>query len=279
MREITWPERALFAVICVAALFVAYLGLFRPERMDESFTWALLPPLHARFVGVAYLFGGVFMIGCLLARCRSAVAPALPAIGIFTSLLLLVTLLNLEAFDYDLGPPWVWTVSYVVYPVLAFALAWLCRDTGPPVPGTGLDGWARTFLLVQAGVFGVLGLGLLVAREVLVDLWPWPISNGVAQFYGGPFLAYAYCSWAYARKQTWTEVAPVVPAMLVFTAGTFVVSLIHDELFSAGDVADWVWFAGFAAAAAVLAAMTVRLVQVSRQAPRAARAWWSAASS
>jgi hypothetical protein len=279
MREITWAERALFAVIGVAALFVAYLGLFRPVRMDTSFTWALLPPLHARFVGVAYLFGGVFMIGCLLARHRSAVAPALPAIGIFTSLLLLVTLLNLEAFDYDLGPPWVWTVSYVVYPILAFTLGWLCRDTGPPVPGSPLDGWARTFLFVQAGVFGVLGLGLLVAREVLVDAWPWPISNGVAQFYGGPFLAYAYCSWAYARKQTWTEVAPVVPAMLVFTAGTVVVSLIHDELFSAGDVADWVWFVGFTAAAAVLAAMAARLVQLWRQAPRAARARWSAASS
>ena len=72
MREITWPERALFAVICVAALFVAYLGLFAPGRMDRSFTWALLPPLHARFVGVAYLFGGIFMVGGLLARHRSA---------------------------------------------------------------------------------------------------------------------------------------------------------------------------------------------------------------
>jgi hypothetical protein len=208
MREITWPERALFAVICLAALFVAY------------------------------------------------------PIGLFTSLLLLVTLLNLEAFDFDLGPPWVWTVSYVVYPVLAFGLAWRHRTTGPPVDGQPLDGWARTALLVQAGVFGVLGLGLLVAREVLVDVWPWPISNGVAQFYGGPFLAYAYCSWAYARKRTWTEVAPVVPAMLVFTGGTVVVSLIHAELFSAGDIADWLWFGGFATAAAVLAAMAVRLVQL-----------------
>jgi hypothetical protein len=95
--------------------------------MDRSFTWALLPPLHARFVGASYLFGRIFAIGCLLARYRSQVSPALPAIGIVTSLLLLVTPLNLEAFDFDLGPVWVWTVSSIVYPVAAFALAWHYR--------------------------------------------------------------------------------------------------------------------------------------------------------
>ncbi len=43
-------------MICAAALFVAYLGIFVPERLDRSFTWAVLPPLHARFVGVLFSF-------------------------------------------------------------------------------------------------------------------------------------------------------------------------------------------------------------------------------
>jgi hypothetical protein len=262
MREISLPERALFAVICVAAMFVAYLGLFRPEQMDKSFTWAELPPLHARFVGVSYLFGGVYMIGCLLATHRSQVSPALPAIGIFTSLLLLVTLLNLEAFDFDLGPVWGWTVSYVVYPILAFTLAWVYRHRGNPVDGPPLEPWARAFLQVQAVVFGVLGLALLMFRETMVDVWPWPITTGLAQFYGGPFLAYAFCSWAYARRHAWVETAPIVPAMLSFTAGTLIVSSMHGELFSAGDVADWVWFVGFGFATLALSAMAVRLVDV-----------------
>jgi hypothetical protein len=261
-NEISILERLLFAVICVAALFVAYLGFFQPERMDESFTWALLPPLHARFIGVSYLFGGVFMIGCLFARHHSQVSPALPAIGIFTSLLLLVTLLNLEAFDFDLTPVSVWTVSYIVYPALAFTLAWAYRHRDVPVQGVSLDSWARAFLQVQAAVFGLLGLGLLTLRETMVDVWPWPISNGLAQFYGGPFLAYAYCSWAYSRRRTWTEVAPVVPAMLAFTTGTLIVSGVHRDLFSASDPSDWIWFVGFGAATVVLVAMGVRLVQL-----------------
>jgi hypothetical protein len=259
--EISVPRRIFFGVICVAAMFVAYLGLFAPERLDRSFTWVVLPPLHARFVGVLYLFGGVYMIGCIVARRWSQVSPALPAIGIFTSLLLLVTLLNLEAFDYDLGPVWVWTLSYIIYPTIAFALAWTARGRVlPAVKGPAMAPWARGFLIGQAIVFAVLGLLLLVARDAMVDVWPWPISAGLAQFYGGPFIAYAFCSWRYSQRRTWAEVAAIAPAMLVFTAGTVIVSLVHSELFSSSDLATWVWFAGFGGAAVALLAITALAV-------------------
>lgn len=279
LSEISAPRRVFFGVICIAAMFVAYLGLFVPERLDRSFTWAVLPPLHARFVGVLYLFGGVYMIGCILARRWSQVSPALPAIGIFTSLLLLVTLLNLDAFDYDLTPVWVWTLSYIVYPAIAFTLAWTARNRrAPEVPGPDLAPWAVGFLRVQAGVFAILGVLLLVARDAMVDVWPWPIDVGLAQFYGGPFLAYAYCSWRYSTRRTWAELAAIAPAMLVFTAGTVVVSLVHSELFSTSDLATWVWFAEFGASAIALLAISARAVPaaiadrptVAQPAPRAA---------
>jgi hypothetical protein len=260
-NEISAPRRVFFGVIALAAVFVAYLGLAAPARIDRSFTWANLPPLHARFVGMLYLFGAVFMVGCIVASRWRQVSPALPAIGIFTSLLLLVTLLNLEAFDFDLGPVWVWTVSYVVYPTIAFVLAWTARDrTGTRDAGAALPAWASLFLKAQAAVFAVLGILLLVARDAMVDVWPWPIDAGLAQFYGGPFLAYAFCSWRYAGRASWREVAAIVPAMLVFTAGTVVVSLVHRGLFAADEVATWVWFGGFGAAAAVLLVMTARAV-------------------
>ena len=261
MKEISVPRRLFFGVICVAALFVAYLGLFVPDRLDRSFTWVVLPPLHARFVGALYLFGGVYMVGCIAARRWSQVSPALPAIGIFASLLLLVTLLNLEAFDFDHGAVWVWTLSYIIYPAIAFALAWTARGReAPAVQGPVLAPWARAFLWVQAGVFAIVGVMLLVARDAVADVWPWPISAGLAQFYGGPFLAYAFCSWRYSMRRTWAEVAAIAPAMLVLTAGTVVVSLVHGELFSTSDLATWVWFGWFGGSAAALLAISARAV-------------------
>jgi hypothetical protein len=268
--EIPTTARFFYGVIALAALFVAWLGIAKPERLDESFTWAVLPPLHARFVGVLYLFGAVYLVGCILAHRWSQVSPALPAIGLFASLLLLVTLLNLEAFDYDLTPVWVWTLSYVIYPAIAFALAWVLRHhPAPAARGPALPAWATKFLVVQAGAFAVLGVILLVARDVAVEIWPWKISSGLAQFYGGPFLAYAFCSWRYSRRRGWAEVAAIVPAMLVFTAGTVIVSLVHGDLFSS-ELSTWVWFGGFGAAAVILLVMTARSIPAALADRRAA---------
>jgi hypothetical protein len=256
MREIAVRERIYYAVIAAAALFVTWLGFFEPVQMDESFTWAELPPLHARFVGALYLFGGVYMISCCAARFLAQVRPALPAVVLFTSLLFVITALNPEAFDYDLTPPKVWTLSYVVYPLLGIGLFLAQRRRPAPVPpGPALPQWARTVLVAQAAVFGVAGVLLLLARELMVDVWPWPISNGLAQFYGGPFIAYAWTSWAYSRSHTWKEAMTAVPAMLAFVVATFVVSVVHDELFSFSDLADWLWFATFGALAAAFTAM------------------------
>src|SRR3954466_482959 len=213
--RVTVVERVYFGIIALAALFVSYGGFLFPKELDKSFTWAVLPPLHARFVGALYLFGGIYMIGCTVARHRSQITPGPPAVIIFTTLLLAVTLLNLEAFDFDLVPVWVWTVSYIVYPFLGLLLiAWTYRRPRIEPPGAALPRWVPTFLLVEAGIFGVAGLLLLFAREVMVDAWPWPISNGLAQFYGGPFLAIAYCCWRYSTRRTWTEIMPIAPAML-----------------------------------------------------------------
>ena len=80
MHELRWWERLYFGVITVAALFVTWLGFSAPARMDESFTWALLPPLHAGFVGALYLFGGVYLLLCATAvgwpRCGRRPSPA-----------------------------------------------------------------------------------------------------------------------------------------------------------------------------------------------------------
>ncbi|MBI5290476.1 MAG: hypothetical protein HY872_01200 [Chloroflexi bacterium] len=85
MLPITKGQRLLYGVICAAALLVAGLGLFAPQYLASIFTWMVLPPLHARFVGAVYLFGAVFMAGCLAARTQAEVRWAVQMIGVWTA--------------------------------------------------------------------------------------------------------------------------------------------------------------------------------------------------
>src|ERR1044071_6666039 len=96
MSPITSGQRIFFAVICAAALLVAILGLFNPAYLASMFTWLVLPPLHARFVGAIYLCGAVFMAGCLFAKRQAEVR--------WAGMLSIISLLNIAVFDFHLLP-------------------------------------------------------------------------------------------------------------------------------------------------------------------------------
>jgi hypothetical protein len=259
MIAIPRAHKIFFGVICAAALLVAVLGYFAPAQLAAITSWLVLPPLHARFVGALYFYGAVFMVACMLARYQAEVRFALPMIAIWTGLLFVVSILSLSAFDFALLPVWIWFASYSVYPLIALALAWQARrPVSDDLPGPPLAGWARNFLLAQGAVVGVLALALLLAPNLMAAVWPWKITPLLAQTYGGPLLAYGVGSWLFGQRRTWAGVRALAPAMLVFTAGVLLASLIHRDLFSTGDVADWVWFAAFGVTTALNGLLAIR---------------------
>ncbi len=91
-------ERAYFGAVGLLALWVGVWGFVVPSRVDTALPF-LVPPLHARFLGVMYLSGLTLMVGGILARhwCEIRVLP--PITAVWTGGLLVVSLLHLEAFD------------------------------------------------------------------------------------------------------------------------------------------------------------------------------------
>lgn len=247
-------ERVYLVVIALAALFVAYLGFAVPKRMDESFTWAALPPLHARFVASLYLFGAVYVAGCALSSRRAVNGPVFGGIIAFTGLLLSVTLLNLDAFDFDLVPVWVWTGSYVVYPILGLLIVgygWR-RGRFAVVEDTrsgGVPRWMTLGMQATAVAFAVTGALLLVARGAMADVWPWQISIGLAQFYGAPFLAIAWCAWRYSTRRSSSSLQAFGPAIAALGIATVASSLRHNKVFGGADASSIVWYLAFTALA------------------------------
>src|SRR5215203_1937544 len=101
MTTATLLEKIYFAIIFLAALYVGIAGFFFPTQLAEVFTWMVLPPLHARFLGSLYLYGAFFMLLSLLAARWTQVTTALLAAAIWTGMMFVTSLLNLNAFNFS----------------------------------------------------------------------------------------------------------------------------------------------------------------------------------
>lgn len=264
MALITRGQRFFFTVICLAALLVAVLGLFNPAYLASIFTWLELPPLHARFVGAIYAFGAVFMAGCLVARYQAEVRWAVQLIGVWTGMLFLISLLNLNAFDFDLLPVQIWFGSYIIYP--AVSLFMMLQQSEPmragELPGLPLAGWAKGFLFLQGILFSALAGFLFFAPGFMTTLWPWKVTPILAQMYAGPLLAYGLGSLFFSGQKQWLGVRAILPGMLVFAVTTVIISLLHLNLFAFHEIPDLIWFGWFLLSSLMLAILTFRALNV-----------------
>jgi hypothetical protein len=265
MSPIPSGQRIFFAVICAAALLVAVLGLFNPAYLASIFTWLELPPLHARFVGAIYAFGAVFMAGCLAARYQAEVRWAVQLIGIWTGMLLIISLLNLGVFDFELLPVQIWFASYIIYPFISF---WMTLQQphlmrAGDLPGPALAGGAKGSLFIQGILFALLAALLFFAPAFVSTLWPWKVTPVLAQMYAGPLLSYGIGSLLFSRQEKWLGVRAILPGMLIFSATTVVISFLHMDLFSFNEIPDLLWFGWYILASLILALLTFRAIQPS----------------
>ena len=263
MPLITQGQRFFFTVICAAALLVAVIGLFNPNYLASIFTWLELPPLHARFVGAIYLFGAVFMAGCLVARYQAEVRWAVQLIGIWTGMLLIISLLNLNAFDFRLLPVQIWFASYIIYPFISF---WMTIQQphlmqAGDLSGPKLAGWARGFLFLQGILFSLLAVLLFFSPMFMMNIWPWRVTQVLTQMYAGPLLAYGLGSLLFSRQEKWLGIRSILPGMLIFAVTTVVISFLHIDLFSFAEVPDLLWFGWFIFSSFLLAILTFRTLQ------------------
>jgi hypothetical protein len=263
MAPITLGQKIFFAVICAAALLVAILGLFNPAYLAQIFTWLVLPPLHARFVGAIYLFGAVFMAGCLFAKQQAEVRWGVQMIGIWTGMLFLISMLNLGAFDLGLLPVQIWFASYILYPIIAVLMTMRqpSMTRSASLPGPELALWSKIFLLAQGVIFTLLAIALFLAPGAMSALWPWKVTPVLTQMYAGPLLSYGLGSFLFASQKQVLGVRAIVPAMLAFTLITVIISFIHIGLFAFTETVDLLWFAWFSISSILLAVMSRQVLQ------------------
>jgi hypothetical protein len=166
-------------------VFVIGIPLFLLSTQTESFfAWTINSSLTAAFLGASYWSSGVLEYLASRERTWANSRIAVPAVLLFTTLTLIVTVLHRDRFHFTSpglhtrAGTWAWLLVYAVVPVL-MGLLLLRQRTVPgsdPPRRAPLPGWMRATLTLQAIVMIPLGLALLVAPLRAASLWPWELT-------------------------------------------------------------------------------------------------------
>lgn len=165
-----------------------------------------------------------FVLELLSARERlwARTRPAVPAVLLFSTLTLAVTLVHADRFHFHSpqhitrAGTWGWLVVYVSVPV---AMSWLLvaqRRRARPEPArlAPLAGLVRNVLAVQAAVMLLLGVVMLLRPSVVLGGWPWPLTPLTCRAIG----AWAVGIGAIAAHATWeNDWWRLRPMMLSYT--------------------------------------------------------------
>ena len=153
------PAMRLLLSVAAVLVFLAGVQLFVfPLRTETYFAWTIGSPMTATFLGASYWSAIGLELGGARARRWADARVAVPAVFVFTTLTLVVTLVHLDNFhldaENDLGTravTWAWLAVYAAVPVLMILATVAQRRLSTAVPpASGLPSLVRAVLAVPA---------------------------------------------------------------------------------------------------------------------------------
>jgi hypothetical protein len=243
----TWWIRGYLLFAAVQGFGIGLTGLIVPPEMQIPLR---ITPLNTRFVAALYVAGGIGVLLAALSRRRSEARLFVVGFGVATSLILVVTVLHWSDFMADPLPhrP-VWIFDYIVDPLLAVVLV-VFAGLAPPARGARHS--LTPLLIVEAVVFGALGVLLLFAPDVGAAYWPWALPPVLGQVYAAFFLTFSVGAALAARETSARAIRDFLYASLGLTLLALLASALHLDRFKAAPVTA-IWFAAFGLGAVAFA--------------------------
>src|SRR4051794_16705447 len=138
-------------------------------------------------------------------------------------------------------------------------------DAGPASSVKPVVPSMRIMLYIAGGLVFAAGFQLFVLTEMTDRYFAWTVRPPLtAAVLGAAYWSSCVLEFVAARERTWARARAAVPAVLVFTALTFLVTLIHRDRFHLGApsgpltiFATWVWIAIYAIVPLAMAVLLV----------------------
>ena len=190
-----WTAIAVVPVL-VAAFVILYIF---PGHTHRLWGWTIHPDMSALVMGGGYLAGAYFFTRVVRSRQWHAVGVGFLAITVFSTLLLVTTVLHWDRFNHDHVSFWAWIALYGSTPVLLPVLWARNRRTGP---GTLSAEDVRVPLGVRVAVAAGGTVQLAVAAvmfgwpHVAGRWWPWALDAATSRSLSA-FVAFPAVTWVW----------------------------------------------------------------------------------
>jgi hypothetical protein len=218
-----------------------YLGL---DPVQSHWPWPL-KPFNTKFLGAIYLTSCLTSGVALLHRRWSSTRLVLPMLALFTTVVTLMSALNLLYFAAPRRVVGLWWFLYVADSVGGSYCVWRYWDR-----------IKRTYALAQHPLWSYVrakgwillayGVGLVVLPTVFAGFWPWQIDALQGRMYGAVFMAGGLgLLWLGSTAIEWMVVGLMQLSFGGLTIfGTLSVNAAVNKIdWSFPGV--WVWFAAF----------------------------------
>lgn len=217
--------------------FIAGIQLYiLTEATDRYFAWTIAVPLTAAFLGANYLASALLTFFSAGKKSWVQARATLPSVLVFTTLLLVATILHRDKFHWNSIFGWAWLIVYVAVPPALFyllILQWRRPGTNP-APAKPLPFWTRGLLFVEGFYLVGLGAWMFWRPMEVAPYWPWPLTPLTARAVASWLCGIGISSIQVPIENDWTRVGP--PLLTYTTIGALqIVALFrypHDFAWS-----------------------------------------------
>jgi hypothetical protein len=183
------PLTGIVSASVILVLLAAFVTLYIfPTHTDIDFAWTINPPTTAILIGAGYTAGAYFFARLLIDKKWHRVQAGFLPITLFTIIMLVDTLLHWNRFHQGTFIFYVWTVVYILTPVIVPFLWWRNRATEmraleqQDLRYPGFVRWGIGALALA----GILVCLVITARPaILIPIAPWKLTELTARILAG----------------------------------------------------------------------------------------------
>jgi len=233
-----WVAR--FIIPFLAAAFLVLYGL--PDQTTRYFAWTIRPEMTPIIMGAGYGAGVYFFYRVSTVDKWHTVAPVFLGIATFTWLMAVATVLHWENFNHSHFTFDLWVFLYAVTPILIPAIWAINRRTesGEPVGDEPqLPQMARVLGGAIGGIVTVSAVVLFVVPELMIEVWPWAVSQFTARILAGWFALFGVVNGVVVLDPRWSAGRILIQSQILGFALVLIGAIRVWGNFDPSNVMTW----------------------------------------